>query len=96
MNRASFLKHVPPPKNERWCYEPLDELDWENMVIEAELPMFIEQNDLREQANKLSAYVLRMSEEIRRLRHKCNEEVWFSCSSTPEDDQKEKEKCQKT
>lgn len=57
--------------------KPLDTYEWEGMHIDAECPS-VGIPVTNEGSQKLAQYVLILSEEVRRLRIKCNEEVWNS------------------
>lgn len=64
--------------------KPLTIREWEGMHIDAEFPSVGIPID-KEQTQELAKSVLKLSSEIRRLRHKCNEEVWVSTWETEED-----------
>lgn len=78
--------------------QPLSTYDWEGMHIEAEFPSAglvtvshkgNEDGSPEVEAKLQANHVLRLSTEIRRLRHKCGEDVWTCVSQTKEDIEKE-------
>jgi len=77
----------------KWILEKSQRLnvyEWESMHTNAELPSVgLAVNE--EQAKELAQHVLRMSQEIRRLKHKCGEEVWFGCNQGEESQEQEKQ-----
>jgi len=80
----------------RDCYVALTTRDWEDMHCDAEIACICPDEETRENMMGLRSYVLRMSEEIRRLRHKCGEDVWKCVDTTDEQDEKEKARCRAT
>ena len=89
---------IEPPT---WEPKVLDVVEWERSVMFAEMESIehYEQNKkkyLKKTVKELSKIVMEFSSEIRRLRHKCDEEVWRCIWQTDEDIAAEKEQCKKT
>ena len=68
--------------------KPLSVYDWESFATQAEFPAC--GIGVSEEAAVQAKNVLRMSMEIRRLKHKCNEEVWIHVWQTKECIEEEK------
>lgn len=81
---------------ERRCFTRLDVNEWEGMHIDAEAAMLGAIFEGEDVVEKLSGHIFRLSEEVRRLRHKCGEDVWHGVSTTREQDEQERIKCKTT
>ena len=78
------------------CYVALPTRDWEDMHCDAEIAFLCGALEREKTIMELRSHIFRMSEEIRRLRHKCGEPVWWSCGTTKEQDEEEKARCRAT
>jgi hypothetical protein len=93
---GSFCRVCKPPLSPAHCYVALPKREWEDMHCDAEIACLCSDAEREKTLMELRSHIFRMSEEIRRLRHKCGEDVWWSCSTTKEQDEEERARCRAT